>query len=354
MAFTEKTPEFGPNTALLPGLNNMLDDDDKWKHDKNAGGYAISNLGVLTFGAGGYIAGSTRVEVGTATSASGVEALHLSGNYGDGSVNGAGLRLGFYTGATEVARVRSHNEAPGRSGMSLWTYDNGLGERVHISGDGNVGIGTASPLSLLHLQQPNGAVLTFRVPTAKLNAKIGGIEFKNEYEYVSGIESWAADSTYVDQQDLRFYTFLSTKQERMRITPTGNIGIGTASPAYLLDVGTISGATSNSLRVGSGAGYDSSLLLKEASDGYGFTLRNVNNAGLSIIRHHGDATGVTAFYIERATGIIVQSAPGSYNDSALFNRSGSLVVDEAAKKLYLRYKDSGGVCHSIELGGPYA
>ncbi len=52
-------------------------------------------------------------------------------------------------------------------------------------------------------------------------------------------------------------------------------------------------------------------------------------------------------------GNVVQAAPGGYDDTSLMDRSGTLVISETEKKLYFRYKDSGGVCHSIELGGPY-
>ena len=83
-------------------------------------------------------------------------------------------------------------------------------ERVRITEAGNVGIGTTSPAHLLDVSG-----------TARI---LNGIYFNN----ASGSFLWETGANA-----LRFGT---NNAERMRIDASGNVGIGTTSPAYKLDV----------------------------------------------------------------------------------------------------------------------
>lgn len=92
-------------------------------------------------------------------------------------------------------------------------YDNTAdAERLRISSNGNIGIGTTSPGSKLDvngsINMVNGGNLTW-----------GGI-------YGTGIPTIGANST----AGLVFYPGGSTSGESLRINPSGNVGIGTVDP----------------------------------------------------------------------------------------------------------------------------
>ena len=89
---------------------------------------------------------------------------------------------------------------------------------------------------------------------------------------------------------------------RMLIDANGNVGIGTTSPGYNLDIGTTTTTASQTIRAIAATGYDTQLKLMEAADTYGFTIRNANGSGLNILRHSANATGTSAMFIGRDTG----------------------------------------------------
>ena len=104
--------------------------------------------------------------------------------------------------------------------------------KVTINGSGNVGIGTTSPNEKLDV---NGAI-QFRGDTQGYGSttSVGMIDF---YAGNARILSFGADgSTYGG------FDFYSAKQNNgggksvMRINTSGNVGIGTSSPVFLLDV----------------------------------------------------------------------------------------------------------------------
>ena len=115
------------------------------------------------------------------------------------------------------------------------TFYTGGSERARIDTSGNVGIGTASP----------GATLEVAGGASNGLARIGQLQFKNS----SGSYSTGADGVfmfpfsdgilYSDNYDGGFAWRTGTgSTERMRITSTGAVGIGTSSPAQLFSVYT--------------------------------------------------------------------------------------------------------------------
>jgi trimeric autotransporter adhesin len=106
-------------------------------------------------------------------------------------------------------------------------------ERMRITSSGNVGIGELNPEGLLHLTgdtNANGAELYLQVNNNNTTDNLGAINFGNNVDstlskILSGT-SGASNSSY-----LTFSTSSSGSQsEAMRITSSGDVGIGTSLP----------------------------------------------------------------------------------------------------------------------------
>jgi hypothetical protein len=104
----------------------------------------------------------------------------------------------------------------------------GGGERMRIDSSGNVGIGSNGPSSSLTVQRASAAV------TLGLRHTASG----NGYGYVFGTTGTTSNDLTISSE------FNGTPTERMRIASGGNVGIGTSSPAYTLQVGEANGQMS--------------------------------------------------------------------------------------------------------------
>jgi hypothetical protein len=156
---------------------------------------------------------------------------------GTSSTNGGQLQV---NGTNLILRNRDNGE------LQLWTNDS---PKAVIDSSGNFGIGTTSPAANLEVSDTSDSVLQVTATdasTAYFRLKANGTDELQFYsnQFVGG------DITVRSNKFLRFGT---NNIERLRITSTGLVGIGTTSPQALLHLNT--DGTALRIQRGSALGY---------------------------------------------------------------------------------------------------
>ena len=156
---------------------------------------------------------------------------------------------------------------------------------------GSLGIGTTSPSTKLHVS--GGARITGGLDLNS-GARITGAYYENsntEYTYIDMYNPGNASINIGTKHPLSYISFESGNgayTERMRITNTGNVGIGTTSPGVKLEVigGTsnINGYTDGIIQVVglSPIAFVAPSNLNPSLNRWGFTLREVDEGDFSI------------------------------------------------------------------------
>jgi hypothetical protein len=212
--------------------------------------------------------------------------------------------------------------------------------RVTITGSGNVGIGTTSPATKLHvvgdqiLDDGTNGRLTFSLESGE----------NNVYSTTTGFGSY---------KPLRFtsseYTYRIGGTEIMRITNSGNVGIGTTSPTAKLNVigsirvsdGTDQGYVyfrqdRDDVYIGENSGYQltmgapSGVIIETDSNNNGFGLFNVTRQAVSqfYIGDNGNvginvATPQAKLQVSGSSNVLNVRGSGSATTSSIFSVDGN-------------------------------
>lgn len=144
--------------------------------------------------------------------------IYFAGSDGSNSIIAASI-LG------EVDGTPGANDMPGR--LSFWTTPDGsstANERMRINSSGNVGIGTTAPDNNLEINSATGGTLRLTYNDSDGSA--------TDYSTLGVGASGLTTLTTVDSDGTSGH---------IALMPDGNVGIGTTSPGYLLDVYKSSG-----------------------------------------------------------------------------------------------------------------
>lgn len=234
-------------------------------------------------------------------------------NLNSDKLDTAGIALGSaaspaikFTGDTNTGIY-----SPGANQLAVSTGGTG---RLFVASDGNVGIGTSSPSSLLHLVssgQPtitvaddSGRTLQIKAPSSTLPCFLGTTT-NHDLLLQAGIAA----------EGLNVIRFNTAGAERVRIDSNGRVGIGTSSPSASLEVraspdtvGTTNGIQSNIASPGLTAAQINSTTI-----GIGITGQATNFAGDFHLR------SFWGFSIDKGAGNLSSGAGNSVNaDSRTF------------------------------------
>ncbi len=170
--------------------------------------------------------------VGIGTTAPNVQ-LHVNnsaanassyGQYTNGST-GSAANNGFYVGVDATNEYRIH----GYGATPIKTFTNGV-ERMRVDSAGNVGIGTTSPSTMLHVYGGN-----IRADTTTASTGSSWLSLNNTGDN-KGFSLGYISNTNSPYLTFNYDSPIGSGTTKMVLTNAGNVGIGTTAPGSKLEV----------------------------------------------------------------------------------------------------------------------
>jgi len=258
----------GVGQPVGSGLDIIGSGNDAYFYNRRAGSLILgtNNATVLSAIASGAVSIPVSLAIG---GASGVHALSIYGGPG-----AAGPQALFYQDGVSIGGMLSNSQLNGGTGgdfalvtgvgrgLHFYTNDGAVNvDRMAITSGGNVGIGTTAPA--VRLQVGAGTALDSAIVTSEIwgpskitdaagtlniystdalaidkggSIGLGGPNASSTYLYGKIAGRSESGINYAGYLQFSTTTGPGGLAERLRITSTGNVGIGTNNPGYLLDV----------------------------------------------------------------------------------------------------------------------
>ena len=231
--------------------------------------------------------------------------IDSSGNIGIGTDN-PGAKLEVRDGSSQGIIVRSNSTQATDTNKALRVRNNSDTNTFHVSHKGqgffagSVGIGTDNPQEKLQVQGDvrlvdNSPRIGFHDANASTNIQCtGGIEIFDQ----NGIRGAYMGAT----EGSNFLSFGispsagANPTEKLRITSTGNVGIGTATPRDKLDVGG-----GSICKTGTGSNYRPHMIVRDSNGRiryfeYYFSCSKGASLGTAIDQYILDITNIGSFF----------------------------------------------------------
>lgn len=289
----------------------------------------------------------SRLEVRNDASATAISLTNGTGGIG----NQTGLDFYTYSGFGATARF-GVLDAGDFSNHILFSVKqpgattNSLVERMRITSNGNVGIGNSNPTATLDVvgtfkladgNQASGRVLT---SDAFGNATWAVPSSSSSDWTLLGNTGTNATNNFIGTTDAIDLVVRTNNTEKMRITNSGSVGIGTSAPATRLEVGA-NGAASEVITVKSANSFAGLELRGDAANTTGGS-----EPGGAYIRLFQDGTAVEGI-IGTVQNTNTDGAGGAYNGTL----ANALLVGHKYNLSSLQFGANSDVKMTIEPGG---
>jgi hypothetical protein len=218
-----------------------------------------------------------------------------------GDQTSGGAKLDVQTASGTASSLRLYQQSVSNFTISVpastdaLTFSSYAGERMRIDSSGNVGIGTSSPVSKMEVAVGTAGGSLNITNTANTNtAKLRVTTSQSSMDF--GEDGTGGFVEQLGAYPIRFY---NNNTERMRIDSSGNVGIGTTSPAS-----------------GSGGG----LSLGTTASGKSLHLYSSTYSGSGLVNFYGTdgavkmqmgAASATASFVFSNVGLLLLGVNGS-------------------------------------------
>ncbi|MDO7877797.1 tail fiber domain-containing protein [Hymenobacter sp. ASUV-10] len=257
----EKLDVGGGNIRLRDSGSRLIFPDGSFLTTAPGGtGFILNGTGTqagasFNIGGTGIIGGRLGIGVGTASQALDVQGGILARSTNAISQQGAYLQWNRSGGGGETWLINQQGGGLGGIYFGAATTANVVTEWARFDGSGKLGIGTSPATTLDVRTADNSAAIT----VGSLGGGVGALYFGNANHGLKRGYSGGNDVGLYTTAGNLFLSASSTSTSQFALLNNGNVGIGTSSPGYKLEVNGIVGINTN---------YD--LLLRDANAGLGW------------------------------------------------------------------------------------